>query len=83
VPKSAAEIVTPFSASMTFILGTDGKARDCKLETTDEAAKRFVTQPSPCDSKGQIYTPLVDNKMKPVAKRITLKSSIVIEDIAP
>lgn len=83
MPRSTAETVTPFSASMTFILGADGKASDCKLETIGEAAKRFVTQPSPCDAKGQIYTPLVDNNMKPVAKRITMKSAIVIEDIAP
>ncbi|MBB6428091.1 TonB family protein [Sphingopyxis sp. JAI128] len=74
----------PGSATVTVLLGADGRVADCRFSKTGE----FGSMPNgmtPCDmfpAQGR-YAPFVGSDGKPAAKRVTLRTELVIEDAPP
>ncbi|SNT00331.1 TonB family protein [Sphingopyxis indica] len=71
----------PGSATMTVLVGADGRVQDCRFSNTGKfgAAPNGMT---PCDMFGRQtrYTPFTDADGRPVAKRVILRSDLTIED---
>lgn len=71
----------PGSATMTVLIGADGRVQDCRFSNTG----KFGTAPNgmtPCDMFGRQarYSPFTDAEGKPVAKRVILRTDLTIED---
>lgn len=82
IPSSAAfPLGEPGSATMTVLVGADGRVADCRFSNTGKfgAAPNGMT---PCDMFGtqSRYTPFVDANGKKVAKRVILRSELTIEE---
>ena len=74
----------PGNATMTVLVGADGRVEDCRFSSTG----KFGAMPggkTPCDMMGtqMRYTPFVDASGKPAAKRVILRTELTIEDAAP
>lgn len=72
----------PGSATMTVLVGADGRVEDCRFSNSG----KFGVMPNgltPCDMfrRQERYSPFVDAKGKPVAKRVILRSGLTIEDV--
>lgn len=71
----------PGSATITMIVGVDGRITECRFANTNGfgAAPNGFT---PCDMFGKQmrYTPFTDAAGKPVAKRVILRTDLTIDD---
>ncbi|SBV33990.1 protein of unknown function [uncultured Sphingopyxis sp.] len=71
----------PGSATITVLVGADGRVQDCRFSNTG----KFGATPNgmtPCDMFGRQtrYSPFTDAGGKPVAKRVILRTDLTIED---
>lgn len=74
----------PGSSTLSIVVGTDGRVEDCRFSNTG----KFGAMPNgatPCDAMSSRlrYVPFVDAAGKPVAKRVTMRSDLTMEDVAP
>jgi TonB family protein len=82
IPASPAfPLGEPGSATMTVLLGADGRVQDCRFSNTG----KFGVVPNgltPCDMFGTQtrFVPFVDSNGKKVAKRVIMRSDLTIED---
>ena len=78
---------TPFpmdksgSMTVTVVMGADGRISDCRFS----ASGKFEVIPNgrtPCDSflPKIRYAPFVDSEGKPVAKLVTMRNELIVED---
>lgn len=72
----------PKSQTLSFILDTDGSIKDCKFEATGADAEAMMKTKNLCNSNPALREPFRGPNGKPVAKRIIMKSSLEIEDVA-
>lgn len=80
-PATAFPLGKPGSATMTVLLGADGRVMDCRFANTG----KFGAPPNgltPCDMFGSQtrFTPFIDASGKKVAKRVILRSELTVED---
>jgi TonB family protein len=71
----------PGSLTMTMTVGADGKVSGCRFTSTGKMAPPPAAG-SPCemfDSPGQ-FLPFVDSNGQPVARRVTVRSELLIEE---
>lgn len=82
IPSSRAfPLGEPGSATMTVLLGADGRVEECRFSNTGKfgAAPNGLT---PCDMFGTQarFAPFVDGTGNKVAKRVIMRSDLTIED---
>jgi len=83
LPKKRAmefPMAKPGSATLSILVNADGSIGDCRFEG---AGAMDVGAISPCDMFGgkNVYAPLLDDKGNPVARRVTLRTDLKIEDV--
>ncbi|WP_083734138.1 energy transducer TonB [Sphingopyxis sp. KK2] len=69
----------PGSATLSILINADGSIGDCRFD--GEGAMDLGSM-APCDMFGgkNVYAPLLDDKGNPVARRVTLRTDLTIED---
>lgn len=69
----------PGSATLSILVNADGSIGDCRF---DGEGAMDVGSIAPCDMFGakNVYAPLLDDKGNPVARRVTLRTGLTIED---
>lgn len=74
----------PGSATVTLLLGADGRVADCRFSTTGGIGS-MPNGMTPCDMfpAQARYAPFVGSDGKPAAKRVTMRTELVIEDAPP
>ncbi|MGV1683976.1 TonB family protein [Sphingopyxis sp. NJF-3] len=77
-PLSKFPMSEPGFSTMSILVGADGKVADCKY-SAGGVAERMT---NPCDEVGGSirYIPFVDADGQPVAKRITGRMDLIVED---
>lgn len=71
----------PGSLTMTMVVGANGTVSDCRFESTGKMAPPSEYG-SPCEMfhGPRQFIPFVDADGKPVARRVTMRSELLIED---
>jgi TonB family protein len=78
-PADEVEGLVPFSVDASYILQADGTVKDCKVVG---AMPGKTPQADYCPT-GNWHDPIKDAKGNPVTKRVHIKASLSITDVAP
>lgn len=80
-PRRKFPLFEPATTTMTIVIGADGVASDCKFSSTGNVANLFPDK-NPCDIFGGKvrYVPFVDASGQPVARRVTMRNALTIDD---
>ena len=70
----------PGSATLSMLVNADGSIGDCRFEGVGAMDVEGI---APCDIFGvkTVYEPLLDDKGNPVARRVTMRTELKIEDV--
>lgn len=82
LPPDVSKTLSPKSETLTFILDKDGSIKDCTFVVTGADAEVARKTKNLCDSHSAFNEPYRDADGKAVAKRVIMKSSLELEDVA-
>ncbi len=82
LPSEAANVLEPKSETLSFILDEDGSIKDCKFDVRGAGAEAIMKTKNLCNSNPALREPFRGPNGQPIAKRVIMKSSLEIEDVA-
>jgi len=80
IPEGEPEEIGPAEIVRTFVVGTDGRMRDCMIEKVTGKVPQLPQDD--CDPKAQFIV-LQDKDGKPITRRVRVRTIVEIEDLPP
>ncbi|TWH82927.1 TonB-like protein [Novosphingobium taihuense] len=81
LPPNVSKTLSPKSETLTFILDKDGSIKDCRFVVTGANAEETMKGKNLCNSHAAFNEPYRNADGKAVTKRVTMKSSLELEDV--